>query len=155
MDPRGQRGRRSCSIGHRFLKNSLNYPPIIYHSIELIELSNFCEDMPWLSMMVNKLYPKNRKIMQILKMSVHENFLLEPMNFLYKNDVRIMYYSFTLNLEPNGTKSDKVPYGCGPLWARYPLSRGYYSCYIPFESPFRDMYHAKDRMKNGSVRIKL
>ena len=48
--------------------------------------------------------------MQILKMSVLENFLLEPMKFLYQNEAGVMYYSFTSDFESNDTKNGTVPY---------------------------------------------
>ena len=53
--------------------------------------------------------------MQILKMSVLENFLLEPMIFLYQNEAGVMRYSSTSELESNDTNNGTVPYRCGPL----------------------------------------
>ena len=69
--------------------------------------------------------------MQILKMSVLENFLLEFMKFLFQNEAGVMYYSSTSDLESNDAKSGTVPYGCGPLWVQYPLGRGYHSKALP------------------------
>ena len=46
--------------------------------------------------------------MQILKMAILENFLLEPMKFLYQNEDRVTCYSSTSELESNGTKSGTI-----------------------------------------------
>ena len=83
---------------------------MINYSIELVELNNTCEDIPWLPMMVRKLYPKNRKIMQILKMFMLKNFLLEPMIFLYRNEAEVMRYSSTSDFGSSGAKRGTVPY---------------------------------------------
>ena len=88
-------------------------------------------------------------------MSVLENFLLEPMKFLYQNEVGVTHYSSTLDLESNDNKSDKATYRCGPLWVRYPLVRRDCSCCISFESSFLDEYNTENRFINGVVEIKL
>ena len=56
--------------------------------------------------------------MQIFKISVLENFLLEPMKFLYQNEAGIMHYSSTSDFGLSGTKRGTVPYRCPPLWVR-------------------------------------
>ena len=52
--------------------------------------------------------------MLILKMSVLENFLLEPMIFLYQNEAEVMRYSSTPDFGSSGTKWGTVPYRCHP-----------------------------------------
>ena len=87
--------------------------------------------------------------MLILKMSVLENFLLEPMIFLYQNEAGVMRYSSTSDFGSSGTKRGTVAYRCEPIWVRYPLGGGYHSYCIPFESSLRAEYNTETRLKNG------
>ena len=74
------------------------------------------------------------KNLQIFKMSVLENFLLDPMIFLAQNEAGVMRYSSTSDFGSSGTKRGTVAYRCHPY--------GYGSHLL--ENIIHALYHSKD-----------
>ena len=87
---------------------------IVYQTIELIKLSNFCEDTSWLSIMVWEWYPKNQNLISIFKKMIREYFHRQSTKIWAQIEARDIYYLIPFNLESNDTKHDMVPNGSDP-----------------------------------------